>query len=219
MMVKVCIVYDSSFKGQTKVLADCVSEGARSVEGAEVHVIHVDDVADRWNALHTSHAIIFGSPTYIGSVTGKFKMFIEQLAGEVWLKRMWKNKFAAGFTVSAGRSGDKLNCLTQMVIFASQMAMIWVPQHILGGNYSTAGSEDDLNRMAGYLGVMAQANIDEDADVSPPESDRETARQHGRHVTQVAAQFSAGQNALPFQEETPYEPGDEGRPLGLKELG
>ncbi len=218
-MVKVSIVYDSSFKGQTKVLAGCVAEGARSVDGAEVHVIHVDDVVDHWNDLHTSHAIIFGSPTYIGSVSGKFKTFIEQLAGEVWLKRMWKNKFAAGFTVSAGRSGDKLNCLTQMVIFASQMAMIWVPQHILGGNYSTAGSEDDLNRMAGYLGVMAQANIDEDADVSPPESDRETARQHGRHVTQVAAQFSAGQSALPFQEETAYEPGDEGRPLGLKELG
>jgi len=131
---------------------------------------------------------------------------------------MWKNKLAAGFTISAGRSGDKLNCLTQMVIFASQMAMIWVPQHVLGGNYSTAGSEEDLNRMAGYLGVMAQANIDEPAEVSPPESDRETARQHGRHVTQVAAQFVEGQRALPFQEETPYDAKGEGRPLGLAEL-
>lgn len=217
-MTIVSIVYDSSFKGQTAVLAECVAEGARSVDGAEVHVIHVDDVAGHWQNLHTSDAIIFGSPTYIGSVSGKFKLFIEQLAGEVWLKRMWKNKFAAGFTISAGRSGDKLNCLTQMVIFASQMAMIWVPQHVLGGNYSTQGSEDDLNRMAGYLGVMAQGNIDEPADVSPPESDRETARQHGRHVAQVAAQFVAGQNALPFQEEAAFDAKDHGRPLGLDEL-
>jgi len=217
-MVKVSIVYDSSFKGQTAALAETVAEGARSVEGADVHVIHVDQVSDHWPTLHTSDAIIFGSPTYIGSVSGKFKLFIEQLAGEVWLKRMWKNKLAAGFTISAGRSGDKLNCLTQMVIFASQMAMIWVPQHVLGGNYSTAGSEEDLNRMAGYLGVMAQANIDEPAEVSPPESDRETARQHGRHVTQVAAQFVEGQRALPFQEETPYDAKGEGRPLGLAEL-
>ena len=218
-MIKVSIVYDSSFKGQTKVLADCVAEGARSVEGAEVNMIHVDEVADCWNDLHTSHAIIFGSPTYIGSVSGKFKLFIEQLAGEVWLKRMWKNKFAAGFTVSAGRSGDKLNCLNQMVIFASQMAMIWVPQHVLGGNYSTAGSEEDLNRMAGYLGVMAQANIDEPAERSPPQSDRETAHQHGRHVTQVAAQFVAGEAALPFQEEGLFDATGQGRPLGLAELG
>jgi len=213
---KVTIVYDSSFKGQTKVLADAVARGAESVDGTEVVLIHVDDVEENWDHLHSADAIIFGSPTYIGSVSANFKAFIEKLAGDVWLKRMWKNKLAAGFTVSAGRSGDKLNCLNQMVIFAAQMAMIWVPQVELGGNYSTQGSEDDLNRMAGYLGVMAQANIDEPADVSPPESDRRTAEIHGRHVAQIAAQLKAGQAALPFQEEAPFE--GSGRPAGLKEL-
>ena len=217
-MVKVSIVYDSSFKGQTEVLANSVAEGARSVDGTEVYVIHVDDVPGCWNDLHTADAIIFGSPTYIGSVTGKFKLFIEQLAGEVWLKRMWKNKLAAGFTVSAGRSGDKMSCLQQMIVFASQMAMIWIPQHVLGGNYSTKGSEKDMNRLAGYLGVMAQANIDEPPEVSPPKSDRDTAWEHGRHVAQVASQFVAGQKALPIEEETKYDADDEGRPLGLDEL-
>jgi len=214
----ISIVYDSSFKGQTAVLARCISEGIESVDDVESRLIHVDDVADNWEVLHSSQAIIFGSPTYIGSVSGKFKLFIEQLAGEVWLKRMWKNKIAAGFTVSAGRSGDKLNCLTQMVIFACQMAMIWVPQQVIGGNYSTAGSEEDLNRMGGYLGLMAQANIDESAESSPPESDRETARMHGRHVAQVTVQFSAGQLSVPFQEEAPFDTEGQGRPLTLAEL-
>ena len=217
-MVSVSIVYDSSFKGQTEVLAKCVLEGVNSVDNIKGHIIHVKDVDEHWNTLHASQAIIFGSPTYIGGVTGQFKLFIEKLAGEVWLKRMWKNKFAAGFTISAGRSGDKLNCLTDMVIFASQMAMIWIPQHILGGNYSTAGSEDDLNRMAGYLGVMAQGNIDESAELSPPESDKETARMHGRHVAQITAQFVEGQKSLPFQEEAAYDAKDQGRPLTLPEL-
>ena len=212
----ITIVYDSSFKGQTKVLAEAVARGAESVEGAVVTMLHVDDVDANWDHLHKADAIIFGSPTYIGSVSANFKAFIEKLAGEVWLKRMWRNKFAAGFTVSAGRSGDKLNCLNQMVIFAAQMAMIWVPQVELGGNYSTQGSEEDLNRMAGYLGVMAQANIDEPAEVSPPESDRKTAEIHGRHVAQIAAQYRAGREAMPFQEEAPFE--GEGRPLGLQEL-
>ncbi len=217
-MVSVSIVYDSSFKGQTEVLAKCVLEGVSSVDNIQGHMIHVNDVDEHWNTLHNSEAIIFGSPTYIGGVTAQFKLFIEKLAGEVWLKRMWKNKFAAGFTISAGRSGDKLNCLTDMVIFASQMAMIWVPQHILGGNYSTAGSEKDLNRMAGYLGVMAQGNIDEPADISPPESDKETARMHGRHVAQITAQFIEGQKSLPFQEEAAYDSKGQGRPLTLPEL-
>ena len=217
-MVSVSIVYDSSFKGQTEVLAKCVLEGVSSVDNIQGHMIHVNDVDEHWNTLHNSEAIIFGSPTYIGGVTAQFKLFIEKLAGEVWLKRMWKNKFAAGFTISAGRSGDKLNCLTDMVIFASQMAMIWVPQHILGGNYSTAGSEKALNRMAGYLGVMAQGNIDEPADISPPESDKETARMHGRHVAQITAQFIEGQKSLPFQEEAAYDSKGQGRPLTLPEL-
>ena len=199
-------------------MAECVADGARSVEGADVHVIHVEDVEERWNDLHTADAIIFGSPTYIGSVSGEFKLFIEKLAGEVWLKRMWKNKFAAGFTVSAGQSGDKMNCLTQMIVFASQMAMIWIPQHVLGGKYSTKGSDKDFNRLAGYLGVMSQANIDEPPEIVPPESDKATAQEHGRHVAQVASQFVEGQKVLPSQEETKYDPGNEGRPLGLPEL-
>ena len=215
-MPQISVVYDSSFRGQTAALAESVAAGARSVEGAEVHLFHVDQVDDNWDTLHASDAIIFGSPTYIGSVSGKFKLFAEKLAGEIWLKRMWQNKLAAGFTCSAGRSGDKLNCLMQMVIFASQIGMVWVPLNILGGNYSTAGSEEDLNRMAGYLGVMAQANIDEPADKSPPPSDHETALIHGRHVAQLAAQYVAGREALPFQEEAPFL--GQGTPMGIAEL-
>jgi NAD(P)H dehydrogenase (quinone) len=214
----ISIVYDSNFKGQTEVLAKCIGTGIDSVENVSSHLVHVDQVADNWGTLHSSDGIIFGSPTYVGSISGKFKIFIEELAGEVWLKRLWKNKIAAGFTVSAGRSGDKLNCLNQMVIFASQMAMIWVPQPILGGHYSSQGNENDLNRIGGYLGVMAQANIDESSDVSPPESDRETARLHGRHVALITSQFVAGRAALPIEEESAGESDHQGRPLSLKEL-
>ncbi len=103
-MVRVSLVYDSSFKNQTAVLAESIAKGARSVDGADVHLLHVDEVDENWTTLHESDAIIFGSPTYMGSVSGQFKLFAEKLAGEVWLKRMWKNKFAAGFTCSAGTS-------------------------------------------------------------------------------------------------------------------
>jgi len=148
----------------------------------------------------------------------KFKLFVEKLAGEVWLKRMWKNKIASGFTVFAGRSGNKLNCLNQMFIFASQMAIIWVPQPILGGHYSSEESEQDLNRIGGYIGVMAQANIDEPAEISPPESDRGAARLHGKHIASITSQFVCGHATIPFEDETAYRQNGTQRPLGLKEL-
>ncbi|HIE84585.1 MAG TPA: flavodoxin family protein, partial [Dehalococcoidia bacterium] len=104
IVIEVSIVYDSNFKGQTEVLANRIATGINSVKDASSHLIHVDHVEENWNVLHRSQAIVFGSPTYVGSISGKFKLFVEKLAGEVWLKRMWENKIATGFTVSAGRS-------------------------------------------------------------------------------------------------------------------
>ena len=217
-MTKISIVYYSNFKGATQQLAYAIARGAEKVEGSEVTLIRVEDADSHWQTLHESDAIIFGTPTYIGSVAAKFKEFVEKLAGEVWLKRMWLNKIAGGFTVSAGRSGDKLNCLQQLVIFASQMGMIWVPVRITGGNYSTQGSEEDLNRMAGYIGVMAQANIDEPADKAPPPSDIETAEMHGHHIASVAKQYALGRRELPSDYDTLNDEKGDSRPATLADL-
>ena len=219
-MTKIAIVYYSNFKGNTETLAKAIMRGAKTVPDTEVVMIHTDEVDAHWQTLHACDAIIFGTPTYIGSVAAKFKEFIEKLAGEVWLARMWTNKIAGGFTVSAGRSGDKLSCLQQLVTFASQMGMIWVPVRIIGGNYSSQGSEDDLNRMAGYLGVMAQANIDEPPELAPPPSDIRTAELHGNHIANVARQFAHGRKTYPadYDDQAQPAPSDTGAPMTLAEL-
>jgi NAD(P)H dehydrogenase (quinone) len=195
-MTRITVLYYSNFRGQTEKLAKAIQRGAQRVPDTDVVLLRVEDADQHWQLLQDSDAIIFGSPTYIGSVAARFKQFIELLSGDVWLNRKWVNKIAAGFTVSAGRSGDKLNCLQQMVIFASQMGMIWVPVRLLGGNYSSQGSEEDLNRMAGYIGVMAQANIDEPVEIAPPEADIRTAEDHGEHVALVTRTFVLGQAAV-----------------------
>ena len=220
MPASVCVVYYSGFKGATARLSERLAHGAQSVPGTTTRLIRVEDIDDAWEALHAADAIVFGSPTYVGSVAARFKEFIEMCAGQVWLERLWLNKLAGGFTTSAGRSGDKLNCLQDLTIFAAQMGMIWVPMRIVGGNYSTYGSENDLNRMAGYLGVMAQANIDQPAELAPPESDLATAEIHGHHIATIAAQLAVGRAAVPAsyiverESETP-----QGRPRSLLEIG
>lgn len=218
-MTRIAIVYFSAFKGNTEKLAEAVKRGAESVSDTEVTLIHTDDVDANWAVLHAADAIIFGTPTYIGSAAARFKEFMEKLAGEVWLKRLWVNKVAGGFTVSAGRSGDKLVCLQQLVTLAAQMGMLWVPMRITGGNYSSQGSEDDLNRMAGYLGVMAQANIDEPPELAPPASDIATAELHGNHIANVARQFSHGRQALVAEyDEYAHQAPAGAQPLSLSEL-
>ena len=86
--------------------------------------------------------------------------------------------------------------LQQLATYAAQMGMLWVPVRLLA-NYSSQGSEDDLNRMAGYLGVMAQANIDQDLCDVPPSSDLQTAEMHGHHIASVARQYRLGRQQLP----------------------
>jgi NAD(P)H dehydrogenase (quinone) len=212
--VKISIIYFSAFRGHTEKLAQAIAQGAKSLPGIDLRLIPVVSVDDHWDYIHASDAIIFGSPTYMGSVSARFKEFIERLAGDAWLQRAWVSKLAGGFTVSAGRSGDKWSTLMQLFVAASQMGMLWVSLPICGGHYSTAGSEDDLNRLAGYIGVMAQANIDQGIQQAPPSSDLRTAELYGAHIAQVAIELRAGRTALGIASREPFQ----GKPRSLQEM-
>ena len=87
-------------------------------------------------------AIIFGSPTYMGSASAPMKAFMDA-SSKVWFTQGWKDKLAAGFTVSSNQSGDKLATLQQFVTFALQHSMLWIGTGMMGGNNSSKGSKDD----------------------------------------------------------------------------
>tara|TARA_Y100001934_G_C12294699_1_gene746727 strand:- start:819 stop:1061 length:243 start_codon:yes stop_codon:yes gene_type:complete len=80
-MTKICIVYFSQFKGATEKLAEAIARGAAMVPETEAQLIRVEDVDDHWVELHAADAMVFGTPTYMGSVAAGFKVFIEKLAG------------------------------------------------------------------------------------------------------------------------------------------
>jgi multimeric flavodoxin WrbA len=110
---------------------------------------------------------------------------------KLWYGRAWKDKVAAGFTNSASQSGDKLNSLIQLAIFAAQHGMIWVGLDLLPGNNNSKGSIADLNRLGSFLGAMAQSNADEGPDKGPIPSDLETAKVLGKRVAEKAAILAA----------------------------
>ena len=191
-MAKVTIVYHSGF-GHTAVQAEAVYRGARAVAGANVALIPVEEFEQNWEEIDTADAIIFGAPTYFGSASAQFKTFLDATSSR-WLEGRWNNKLAAGFTVSAGMSGDKLATLQQMNHFAMQHGMIWVGLGLPPGNNTSTGSPEDLNRLGGFLGAMAQANADAPPEVAPAGSDLKTAEYLGKRVAEAAARWVSDQS-------------------------
>lgn len=184
----VAVVYHSGF-GHTQKQAEAVAGGA-AAGGAQVLLVPVSEAEGRIAEINAADAIVFGAPTYMGSVSAPFKAFMDY-TGQIWYGRGWKDKLAAGFTNSASQSGDKLNSLQQLSIFAMQHGMIWVGLDLLPGNNNSKGSVNDLNRLGSFLGAMAQSNNDEGPDKGPIESDLATARHLGQRVATLAAQFKA----------------------------
>ncbi|MBL8567516.1 MAG: flavodoxin family protein [Phreatobacter sp.] len=186
-MAKVAVVYHSGY-GHTKVQAEAVQRGAASVAGTEASLVAVEEVESHWPLLDAADALIFGAPTYMAGASAPFKVFLDETSGR-WAGQQWKDKLAAGFTNSAGYNGDKLATLQQFALFAMQHGMIWVGLGLLPGNHTSAGSPEDLNRLAGFLGAMAQSNADQGADLVPPAADRLTAEHLGRRVAEAAQRW------------------------------
>jgi NAD(P)H dehydrogenase (quinone) len=119
------------------------------------------------------------------------KAFMEESLRPQFLERRWQDKLAAGFTNSAGMSGDKLCTLQQLAGFAAQHGMIWIPLGQLPGWQSSNGTAADLNRLASFLGLMAQSNSDQGPDQAPPESDRRTGELFGRRIALITHRWAA----------------------------
>lgn len=182
--MQVTIIYDSGY-GHTQKQALAVAEGVHRVSEAEATLVAVGDGDIAWEALADSDAIIFGSPTYNGTISARLKKFMEDSTRPAWMPMAWRNKIAAGFTNSGAQHGDKLNSLVTMALFAAQHGMIWVGLDLFPGN-----TADQPNRIGGWLGAMAQSD-DVSPELSPIASDLETAAHLGQRVAEVTRQFKA----------------------------
>ena len=188
-MPSIAVVYHSGF-GHTQVVAEAIARGAKAVEGIDAAVISVAELpppgadqppADAWSVLNGADAIVFGCPTYMGSVSAEFKVFMES-SSPVWGAQGWKDKLAAGFTNAGGLCGDKVNCLIDLALFAAQHSMIWVSQGLF---YDDTG----INRMGSWLGLQAQSDNPPPSETPPPE-DRRTAELFGERVAHATLRWA-----------------------------
>jgi len=189
--VRITVAYHSGF-GHTRKQAEAVAAGARTVPGASVELLAVEEVSDDLSALDRSDAIIFGAPTYMGAASAEFKRFAEATS-KAWGDNLrWKDKIAGGFTNSQNINGNKENTLLELFVLASQHGMHWVSLGLYAGWNTKGASAEDLNRLGSFTGAMAQSHGDASPEEAPPRSDLATAEALGRRVAEVTRDYVAG---------------------------
>lgn len=178
----IAIVYHSAY-GHTQRVAQTIQAGAQAwVQAKTIDILALDD--EDWAYMDDANLIVFGSAVYMGSVTAAFKTFMDSTSKR-WVTRQWQGKFAAGFANSGGLSGDKLAVLQQINLFAMQHGMNWVGMPLM----PTGSSEQDLNRLSSFLGLMTQS-IDAPATETPCAGDIATAQWFGEHLAKTVLRFA-----------------------------
>jgi len=184
-MSKIVIVYHSGY-GHTRKIAEAVA----STSGAELLAIDAEGNLPEggWDKLAAARAIVFGSPTYMGSVSWQFKKFADA-SSKPWFTQQWRNKLAAGFTNSASMNGDKLSTLHYMFTLSQQHSMLWAGMGLMPSN-SKASTRDDINYVASFAGLMTASP----SDASPDEmvaGDIATAKKFGERLLEAVALLAA----------------------------
>lgn len=179
----IVIIYHSGY-GHTKIVAEHIQKGA-SKELEQVTLLSTLEAQDNFELLHQADTLVFGTPTYMGTISADFKKFMEATE-KFWYSQKWKDKFAAGFTNSSTLNGDKLNTWQQLSLFASQHSMLWIPTGILP-KFENDKQLEEPNGLASYLGLMTLSD-NSTKNVNPPKG-LETAELFGERIAQITKQF------------------------------
>lgn len=190
-MSKISIVYHSGY-GHTRKLAEAVLAGLAEIDDVSSSLVAIDAdgeiPASAWAELAEADAIVFGSPTYMGTVSWQFKKFADA-SSKPWFSQAWKDKIFAGFTNSASMNGDKYNTLHYMMTLAMQHSGLWIGTGLMPSNKKSA-QRDDVNYLGSFGGLLGQSPSDASPDEGPLPGDLETGRLFGRRIGEAARRMS-----------------------------
>lgn len=185
---QLAVIYHSAH-GHTGHISAHILAGAQSVPGLTAHLLKAEELTSSPERLLEYDGFVFGSPTYLGGVSGTFKTFMDS-TGRLWKNHALKGKLASAFTVSSLPSGDKQSTLLSIFVFAMQHGMVWVGNAILPEQHSGVPYEEAANRLGSWSGMMAQAGHSAPAD-SFAAGDIKTARMFGRNVAKALLRMAA----------------------------
>ena len=183
-MNKIAIVFHSGY-GHTAKIAEAVA----ATSGAQVLAIDAEGNLPEggWETLAAAEMIVFGSPTYMGSVSWQFKKFADA-SSKAWFTQQWKDKLFAGITNSASMNGDKHSTLHYFITLAMQHSGLWLGTGMMPAN-SKAATRDEINYVASSAGLMTSTPSDASADEMVA-GDLATARAFGERLAATVARLA-----------------------------
>lgn len=197
-MTKVLVLYHSMY-GHIETMAKAVAEGARGVAGVEVTVKRVPETmnAEVFKAaggkgdqeapvatpseLAEYDAIIVGTPTRFGNMSGQMRNFFDQTGG-LWAKGALVGKVASVFT-STGTGGGQEMTITSTWTTLAHHGMVIVP---IG--YTTPALFD-VSQVGGGTPYGASTIAGGDGSRQPDERELGIARHQGEYVAKIAAKL------------------------------
>lgn len=198
-MTKVLVLYYSMY-GHVDTLAKAVAEGAKKVSGVEVSVKRVPETMPEEafkNAggkqdydtpeatpqeLADYDAIIFGTPTRFGNMTGQMRTFFDQTGG-LWASGALRGKVASVFT-STGTGGGEEMTVTSTWTTLAHHGMVIVP---IGYGIE---EQFDISEVSGGNPYGAATLAGSDGSRQPSERELKLARFQGEHVAKIAAKLA-----------------------------
>lgn len=97
--MKLSVLYHSK-TDNTKEMAQEIVKGMETVEGVEARAFSIDAVDESW--VKESQGVVVGSPTYLASVSGATKVFLDERAGKLGLAGKLGGAFATAQYVHGG---------------------------------------------------------------------------------------------------------------------
>lgn len=203
--MKVLIVFYSMY-GHIYNMAEAVAQGAREAGGVEVELRRVtetlpQDVLEKMGAveaqkafahvpvatvdeLASADAIIFGTPTRFGNMTGQMRQFLDA-TGQFWAKGALVGKVGSVFTSTATQHGGQESTLLSFHInlLHHGMVVVGLPYAFQGQMRTdelTGGSPYGASTIAGGRGERM-----------PSENELAGARFQGKHVAAIAKKLAA----------------------------
>ncbi|MWJ27558.1 NAD(P)H:quinone oxidoreductase [Halomonas sp. ZH2S] len=198
-MTKVLVLYYSMY-GHIDTMAKAVAEGAKAVEGVEVTLKRVPETMDPQAyekaggkqdfdtqeatpaELADFDAIIVGTPTRFGNMTGQMRTFFDQTGG-LWFSGALRGKVASVFT-STGTGGGEEMTITSTWTTLAHHGMVIVP---IGYGIE---EQFDISQASGGTPYGASTMAGADGSRQPDERELKIARFQGEYVAGIAAKLA-----------------------------
>lgn len=199
-MAKILVLYHSMY-GHIETMASAVAEGARSVAGAQVTIKRVPETmpADAFQGaggkanqpapeaspteLADYDAIIVGTPTRFGNMTGQMRTFWDQ-TGALWAKGALIGKVGSVFTSTGTSGGQEMTVVNTWTTLAHH-GMVIVP---IG--YAMPQQTDLSTVKGGHMPYGASTIAGPDGSRQPVADELAIARQQGATVAKLAVKLA-----------------------------